>query len=91
MSRLTHTSSNGEKLVMTSFLYSVEIPMQDISKVDVIREFEDVFQEIPGPPPRQVVEFRSDLMPGTAPISKAAYRTAPKELVEMKKQLEEML
>ena len=57
----------------------------------MVREFEDVFQEIPRPPPRRVVEFRIDLVPGIAPISKAAYRMAPKELVEMKKQLEEML
>ncbi|XP_028111281.1 uncharacterized protein LOC114309703 [Camellia sinensis] len=47
--------------------------------------------EIPGLPPRWVVEFHIDLVPGIAPISKAAYRMAPKELMEMKKQLEEML
>ncbi len=52
MPRLTHTSSDGEESVMTSFLCSVEIPKQDISEVDVVREFEDVFQEIPGPPPK---------------------------------------
>ncbi|XP_028126745.1 uncharacterized protein LOC114323364 [Camellia sinensis] len=51
MSRLTHTSSDREESVMTSFLCSVEIPKQDISEVDVVHEFKDVFQEIPGPPP----------------------------------------
>ncbi|GMQ08697.1 hypothetical protein CsSME_00052306 [Camellia sinensis var. sinensis] len=70
---------------MTSFLCSVEIPKQDISEIDVVCDFEDVFQEIPGPPPRQVVECCIDLVPGTAPISKATYRMAPKELVEIKK------
>ncbi|XP_028065895.1 uncharacterized protein LOC114268864 [Camellia sinensis] len=91
MPRLTHTSSDGEKSVMTSYLCSVEIPKQNISEVDVVCEFENVFQEIPGPPPRRVVEFRIDLVLGTAPISKVAYKMAPKELVEMKKQLEEIL
>ncbi|XP_028057481.1 uncharacterized protein LOC114261405 [Camellia sinensis] len=91
MPRLTHTSSDGEESVMTSYLCSVEIPKQNISEVDVVCEFENVFQEIPEPPPRRVVEFRIDLVLGTAPISKVAYRMAPKELVEMKKQLEEML
>ena len=50
-----------------------------------------MFQEIPGLLPRREVEFRIDLVPGTAPISKSAYRMAPKELEEMKKQLDEML
>ncbi|XP_028057292.1 uncharacterized protein LOC114261251 [Camellia sinensis] len=47
--------------------------------------------EISGPPPRWVVEFCIDLELGTAPISKVAYRMTSKELVEIKKQLEEML
>ena len=38
-----------------------------------------------------MVEFRIDLVPGTVPIFKAAYRLAPKELAEMKKQLDELL
>ncbi|XP_028058545.1 uncharacterized protein LOC114262381 [Camellia sinensis] len=91
MPRLTHTSSDGEESVITSFLCSVEILKEDISEVDVVRKFKDVFPEIPRPPPQRVVEFHIDLVPGTAPISKAAYRMAPKELVKMKKQLEEML
>ena len=58
--------------------------------VEVVREYPDVFQEISGLPPKRVVEFRIDLVPGTAPVSKAAYRMAPKQLDEMKKQLEEL-
>ena len=38
-----------------------------------------------------MVEFQIDLVPGAALIAKAAYRMAPKELLEMKKQLDEML
>ena len=57
----------------------------------VVKEFPDVFKEVKGLPPRRVVEFRIDLVPGAAHIAKAAYRMAPKELAEMKKQLDEML
>ena len=37
------------------------------------------------------MEFSIELEPGTTPISRRPYRMAPKELVEMKKQLEELL
>ena len=57
----------------------------------MVKEFDDVFAEFKGLPPRRVVEFWIDLVPGAAPIGKAAYRMAPKELMEMKKQLDEML
>ncbi|XP_019171434.1 PREDICTED: uncharacterized protein LOC109166989 [Ipomoea nil] len=40
--------------------------------IPVVREFLDVFpEEIPGMPPPREVEFSVDLIPGTAPISKA--------------------
>ncbi|XP_019181787.1 PREDICTED: uncharacterized protein LOC109176846 [Ipomoea nil] len=42
------------------------------------------------PPPREF-EFSVDLVPGTAPILKAPYRLAPKEMQELKVQLQELL
>ncbi|XP_019171999.1 PREDICTED: uncharacterized protein LOC109167439 [Ipomoea nil] len=60
--------------------------------IPVVREFLDVFpEEIPGMPPATEVEFSVDLMPGTAPISKAPYRLAPPEMQELKAQLHELL
>ena len=50
-----------------------------------------MFAEVTGLPPRRIVEFQIDLVPGAAPIAKAAYRMAPKDLEEMKKQLDEIL
>ena len=50
-----------------------------------------MFRETVGLPPRRVVEVRIDLVPGATPIAKAAYRLAPKELEEMKKQLDDLL
>ena len=50
-----------------------------------------MFKEVDGLPPRRVVEFQIDLVPGAAPIAKAAYRLAPKELEKIKKQLDDLL
>ena len=41
-------------------------------------------------PPDRSVEFVIELVPGTAPISKRPYRMAPEELVELKRQIEEL-
>ena len=62
-----------------------------LEEVPVVKEFPDVFAEIKGLPPRRVVEFHINLVPGAAPIAKAAYRMALKELMEMKRQLDDML
>ncbi|WVZ97573.1 hypothetical protein U9M48_043099, partial [Paspalum notatum var. saurae] len=47
--------------------------------------------ELPSLPPDRDVEFRIELVPGTAPISKRPYRMAPDELKELKTQLQEQL
>ena len=89
--RLVHDCETPGDSVMTSFLYTLEIPQSDVSEVRIVREFPDVFQEIEGLPPRCVVEFRKDLVSGAVPLVKAAYRLAPKELEEMKRQLDDLL
>ena len=54
--------------------------------------FFDVFpDEIPGMPPQWKIDFIIDLVLGTGPIYKAPYRMAPKEMEELKSQLEELL
>ncbi|KAK6126706.1 hypothetical protein DH2020_039552 [Rehmannia glutinosa] len=58
----------------------------------VVKEFLDVFpDDLPGIPPDRQVEFTIDLVPGAAPVSKAPYRMAPKELQELKIQIPELL
>ncbi|CAA0826246.1 Uncharacterized mitochondrial protein AtMg00860, partial [Striga hermonthica] len=60
--------------------------------VPIVREFVDVFSDqLPGRPPNRQVEFTIDLVPGVAPVSKAPYRMAPKELQELKTQIQELL
>ena len=64
----------------------------DLTSIPVVCEFSDVFPEdLPQLPPDRDVEFTIELEPSTAPISRCPYRMAPKELAEMKKQLEELL
>jgi hypothetical protein len=63
-----------------------------LEEIPVVREFADVFlDELPGMPPDRDVEFVIELQPGTAPISKRPYRMPPKELAELKTQLQELL
>jgi hypothetical protein len=55
-----------------SLHHVVERRLEDIH---VIREFPDVFpDDLPGMPPERAIEFKIELQPGTAPISKAPYK-----------------
>jgi hypothetical protein len=55
-------------------------------------EYPYVFpDDLLGMPPDRDIEFVIELQPGTAPISKRPYRMPPKELAELKIQLQELL
>ena len=58
----------------------------------MVCEFSDVFsEELPGLPPDRDVEFKIELVPGMAPISRRPYRMPPNELAELKVQLQDLL
>lgn len=58
-----------------------------VEDIEIVREFPDVFLDVlPGLPPDRKIEFTIKLEPGSAPVSKA-----PKELEELKVQLQELL
>ena len=62
-----------------------------IEEIPVVREFQDVFpDELPGMPPDREIEFTIDLIPGMAPIAQPPYKMGPKELVQLKEQLDEL-
>ncbi|KAK1645131.1 hypothetical protein QYE76_062936 [Lolium multiflorum] len=62
-----------------------------IEDIPVVNEFQDVFpKELPGMPPDREIEFTIDLIPGTAPIAQPRYKMGPKELVELKAQIDEL-
>jgi hypothetical protein len=55
-------------------------------------DFADVFPaELPGIPQERDAAFEIKLIPGAQPIHKAPYRMAPKEQVELKRQLHDLL
>jgi hypothetical protein len=63
-----------------------------LEQVPVVSKYPDVFPEVlPGMPPDRDIEFIIELISGTTPIAQRPYRMNPEELVELKKQLDEML
>ena len=48
--RLVHDCETLGDSVMTSFLYTLEIPQADVAEVRIIQEFPDMFQETEGLP-----------------------------------------
>jgi hypothetical protein len=63
-----------------------------IEAIRIVLEFPKVFpEELPSMPRERKVEFAIRLISGTTPISKRAYRVSGPELVELKKQIDELL
>jgi hypothetical protein len=72
--------------IKASLHHVVELKLTDIH---VVREFLDVFpDDVTGIPPERVIEFKTELQPGTAPIAKAQYKMSPVEIKELKIQLQ---
>ena len=64
----------------------------DVEKIPVVREFPDIFpEELPGIPMEREVDLSIEIVPGTALVSRAPYRTALAELKELKVQLQKLL
>jgi hypothetical protein len=75
--------------IKVSLHHLVEFKLEDIH---VVREFLDVFlDDLPGVPPKRVIEFKIEVQPGTAPIAKAPYKMSPVEMKELKIQLQGFL
>jgi hypothetical protein len=71
-----------------------EEPKDKVSNIEdhaVLKEFEDVLQEVPGLPPKRDIDFCINPMPGVAPVLKTPYKMSTPELKEMQLQLEEIL
>jgi hypothetical protein len=75
--------------IKASLHHVVERRLEDIH---VVREFLDVFPDyLPEMPPERTIDFKIELQPGTAPISKASYKMSREELAELKIQLKDLL
>ncbi|XP_075489539.1 uncharacterized protein LOC142528380 [Primulina tabacum] len=87
--KLLHKGFMGFLASVVDVRKESNLQLQDI---DVIQDYPDVFaDDMLGLPPDREVKFVIDLIPGTAPISKAPYRMAPTEMKELKTQLQELL
>ena len=63
--------------------------MEDIP---VVKEFPDVFpKKLHGMPPDMEIEFTIDLIPRTSPIAQPPYKMGPKELAELKEQVDDLV
>jgi hypothetical protein len=63
-----------------------------VEDIRVVCNYPDVFPlELPGIPPTWNAVFEIMLVPGTQPIYKSPYQMAPKEQVELKRQLDDLL
>ncbi|XP_071933809.1 uncharacterized protein [Coffea arabica] len=83
--KMLHKGAQG----FLAFLINAPSDQVKLEDVPVVREFLDVFpEELKTLPPEREVEFKIDLVLGTAPISKTPYRMAPAELKELKIQLQ---
>jgi hypothetical protein len=88
-----HQGSTVTCLIQSSLSDSMvnHIQAESPEDVPIVQEFADVFpDELPGMPPERDVEFTINLVPGTKPIAKNAYRLAAPELAELKKQLKDL-
>jgi hypothetical protein len=65
--------------------------VSNLENHEALKEFKDIFQEVPGLPPKRDIDFSINLMPGAAPVSKAPYRMSTPEMKELQLQLEELL
>jgi hypothetical protein len=62
-----------------------------LETIKAVSEFPNMFpKDLLGMPPERKVEFAIELLLGTTPISKRAYRVSGPELVELKKQIDEL-
>lgn len=76
----------------------IEIKLDKMVKVPyatvpILQEYTDVMPpELPKKlPPRRLIDHQIELVPGVKPLAQVPYRMTPSELVELWKQLTELL
>ncbi|KAK8919358.1 hypothetical protein KSP39_PZI021140 [Platanthera zijinensis] len=90
MKALSQIRKGGEAILVMVKGPSEE--RKDISMIPVVCEFQELFpEELAGLPPKREIEFEINLEQGARPVAKTPYRMAPKELAELKVQLQELI
>src|SRR3954451_15375718 len=95
---ITMTSTTGilvehiSETLPRQFKCNKSLAQPTIDQVRIVCEYPDVLpDELPGMPPDRDIEFIIELIPGTGPIAQRPYSMNPAELIELKKQLDDML
>jgi hypothetical protein len=95
---VTLTGQQGERIEINVSMPATtkamvnQLEEKSLEHIRILCEYPDVFpEELPGMPSDHDIEFSIELLPGTTPISKRAYRMDDKDLIELKKQIEELL
>jgi hypothetical protein len=95
---VTLTSLQGERIEVNVCMPATaeaminQLEEKSLEHIRIVCEYPYVFpEELPGVPPDRDIEFSIELLPGTTPISKRAYRMDVKDLIELKKQIEELI
>jgi hypothetical protein len=78
---------NGCQMFSTHMEKENRDTMERIEDHPVLRDFEDVFREIIGFPPKRDIDFSIYLVLGVAPVFKTPYRMGTLELKELQMQL----
>jgi hypothetical protein len=64
--------------------------VQNLEDHAVLEEFEDMFKEVPGLPPKKDIDFSINLILVATPVSKTPYRMSTLELKELQIQFDEI-
>ncbi|KAK1626116.1 hypothetical protein QYE76_000431, partial [Lolium multiflorum] len=94
---ITMTSSTGilvehiSERLPRKFTCNQGIAKPTLDQIRVVCRYPDVFPKVYPVCPDRDIEFIIELIPGTGPIAQRAYSMNPAELVELKKQLDDLL
>ena len=77
--------------MVARYLYSLDIPKDELSAVPIASEYPYIFKEVTGLPPHREIEFRIDLVKDARPVCMSLWCIAPREQKELEAQTEELL
>ncbi|XP_075479390.1 uncharacterized protein LOC142520272 [Primulina tabacum] len=82
----------GCQAFLSCVVWIPDTTSRTIEKVEIVREFHDVFpDDVIGVPPTRDVEISIELMSGTMPISNEPYRLSSREIKELKDHIKKLL
>jgi hypothetical protein len=81
--QLTKSFRKGCQIFVAHLEEETKDKVEIIEDHPTLRNFGDVFREIPKFPPKRDIDFPIELVPGAYPVSKTPYRMGTPELKEL--------